>query len=72
MSPAVSYTPCTTSSRGNTGNIITFAQSEEGNLIFETQNLLSEIRDDTESGNESNYDLTMPLLINEEEMDMMS
>ena len=30
--PAVAYTPCATSSREQTGNIITFAQFEEGNI----------------------------------------
>ena len=32
MRPDVIYTPCTTSSREQTGNIITFAQFEEGNI----------------------------------------
>ena len=37
MHPAVSYTPYAISSRGKTGNIITFAQFEEGNSLSETQ-----------------------------------
>ena len=32
MRPAVTYTPCATSLRGKTGNTITFAQFEEGNI----------------------------------------
>ena len=48
MHPAVSYTPYATSSREKTGDIITLAKFEEGNLFFETQNLLSETRDDAE------------------------
>ena len=46
MRPAVTYTPYATSSKEQTGDIITFAQSEEGNLLSETCN-------DTESGDES-------------------
>ena len=30
--PSVTYTPCATSSREQTGNIITFAQFEEGDI----------------------------------------
>ena len=44
MCRAVSYIPCDTSSREQTGNIITFAQFEEGDLLSETRN-------DAESGN---------------------
>ena len=46
MHPAVTYTPDATSSKEQTGNVITFAQFEEGNLLSETRN-------DTESGDES-------------------
>ena len=46
MRPAVMYTPCATSLRGETGNIITFAQFEEGNILTKTHN-------DEESGDES-------------------
>ena len=49
----VSYTPYTTSSRGETGDIITFAQFEEGNLLSET-------RDDAESGDEYDDDSILP------------
>ena len=33
MLPYVSYTPCATSPKEKTGDIITFAQFEEGNLL---------------------------------------
>ena len=33
MQPAVSYVPYAKYSRGETGNIITFAQFEEGDLL---------------------------------------
>ena len=46
MRPADTYTPYATSSKEQTGDVITFAQFEEGNLLSETGN-------DTESGNES-------------------
>ena len=43
MRPTVTYTPYATSSKEQTGNVITFAQFEEGNSLTETCN-------DTESG----------------------
>ena len=46
MRPAVTYTPYATSSKEQTGDVTTFAQFEEGDLISETSN-------DTESGDES-------------------
>ena len=46
MCPAVTYTPYATSSKEQTGDVITFAQFEEGNLLSETRN-------DTECGDES-------------------
>ena len=46
MRPAVTYTPYATSSKEQTGDVITFAQFEEGNLLNATRN-------DTESGDES-------------------
>ena len=49
MRLSVIYTPCDTSSREKTIDIIRFTQFEEGNLLSKT-------RDDTESGNEYNYD----------------
>ena len=46
MRPAVTYNPYVTSSKEQTGNVITFAQFEEGNLLNETRN-------DTESDDAS-------------------
>ena len=51
MCQDVSYIPHDTSSREKTGDIITFADFEEGNILSETQNLLSETQDNMESGN---------------------
>ena len=68
----VSYTPYDASLRGKTGNIIRFTHFEEGNLSSETHNLLSEIRNDTESGNDFDNDSTMLPLMSEEEIDVMS
>ena len=50
MRPPVSYTPYGVSSREKTSDIITFPHFEEGGLLSETQNLLSETRNDTEIG----------------------
>ena len=61
--PAVSHTTYATYSWGKTGDIIMFAKFEEGNLWSETQDLLSETCDNTESGNESNVSSNMPQLI---------
>ena len=44
--PDVSYTPYAVSPREKTGDIITFTQFEEGNLLSETQNLLSKTCED--------------------------
>ena len=63
---AVSYTPFATSSREQTGVIIMFKYFEEGVLWSETQNLLAETRDNTESGNKYDDDSTIPPLISEE------
>ena len=38
MRPEVTYTPCATSSREQTGDIITFAEFEEGNILTKTRN----------------------------------
>ena len=51
--------------QGKTGDIITFVQFKEGDLLLKTQNLLSETCDDTESGNEYDENSTMPPLISE-------
>ena len=61
MCPSVTYTPCATSSREQTRNIITFAQFEEGNILTETYNDV-EINDDHS---------IMPPLLREEDMDVM-
>ena len=56
------YTPCAISSREQTGNIITFVQSEEGILLSETRN-------NAESGDESDDDSIMPPLLSKEGTD---
>ena len=61
MHPAVTYTPYATSSKEQTGDIITFAQFEEGNLISETRN-------DTESGDESDSE---SIIMSEKDMENM-
>ena len=38
MRPAVTYTPYVMSSKEQTGNVITFAQFEKGNILTETRN----------------------------------
>ena len=38
MRPTVTYTPYATSSKEQTGDVITFAQFEEGDLLSETRN----------------------------------
>ena len=62
--PEVTYTPYDTSSKEKTGDIIMFAQFEEGGLLSETC-------DDAESDDESDDDPIMPPLISEEEMNDM-
>ena len=52
MRPTVTYTPYATSSKEQTGDVITFTQFEEGNLISETRN-------DTESDDESDSESIM-------------
>ena len=47
--PAVSYTPYATPPKEQTGNIITFAHIEEGDLLSET-------RESTESGDKYDED----------------
>ena len=64
IQPVVSYIPYATSSKEQTGDIITFIQFEEGNLVSETRN-------DAESGDKSDEDSIMPPLLSEEEMDAM-
>ena len=64
MRPAVSYIPCDTSSKEQTGNIITLSQFEEGNLLSKTR---EDVESDDKSGEESDEDLIMPPLISVEE-----
>ena len=64
MCLSVKYTPCATSSREQTGDIITFSQFEERNLLSETCN-------DAERGDKSDDDLIIPTLLSKEEMDAM-
>ena len=52
MRLAVTYTPYATSSKEQTGDVIMFAQFEEGNLLSETRN-------DIESGDESDSESIM-------------
>ena len=52
MRPAVTYTPYVTSSKEQTGDIITFAQFEEGDWLSETRN-------DTESDDASDSESIM-------------
>ena len=61
MRTDVTYTPCATSSREQTGNIIRFAQFEQGNILTKTHN-------DAES---SDGDSIIPPLLSEEEIDSM-
>ena len=56
MRPAVSYIPYTIYSKEQTGDIITFAQFKEGNLLSQT-------RDDAESGEKSDDDSIVPPII---------
>ena len=63
MSPDVPYTPCATSSMGKTGDIITFMQFEERNLVSETR---EDVESGDKSGNKSDDDSIMPPLIVEE------
>ena len=62
MLPDVTYTLYATSSKQQTGDIITFAQFEEGGLLYETCH-------NAESGDESDDDSIMPPLISGEEID---
>ena len=64
MCPSVIYTPCATSLREQAGVIITFQQ-------FEEVNLLSETRNDAESGDKSDDNSIMSPLLSKEEMDVM-
>ena len=54
MRPEVTYTPYATSWKERTGDIIAFAQFEEGNWV-------SENREDAESDDESDENSIMPV-----------
>ena len=64
MRPYVTYTPCATSLREETGNIITFTQFEDGNILTKTRN-------DAESYDKSDENSIMPPVLIEENMDSM-
>ena len=55
MRPDMTYTPCATSSTGITGDIIRFAQFEEGDIFTKT-------RSNEESREKSNDNSIMPPL----------
>ena len=71
MRPTVTYTTCDTSPREQTGDIITFTQFEDGNILTETRNNAESNDDDSitppilskeymyamDSGDESDHDL---------------
>ena len=59
MRPAVTYTLYATSLKNQTGDVIMFAQFEEGNILTETH-------DDAESGDESD---TESIMMNEQDME---
>ena len=59
MRPAVTYTPYAMSSKGKTGDVITFAHFEEGGLLTETRNA-------TESGDESD---SKSIMMSEQDME---
>ena len=59
MCLSMSYTPCDTSLRKQTSDIISFPQFEVGNILTKTRN-------DAESLDESNDDSIMPPLLSKE------
>ena len=59
MRPTVTYTPYATSPREQTSDVIMVAQFEEGNILTETRN-------DTESGEESDNE---SIMMSEQDMD---
>ena len=62
MHLAVTYTPYATSSKEQTGDVITFTQFEEGKLLTETRN-------DTESGDESD---NKSIMMSEKDMENLN
>ena len=77
MRPEVTYIPCATSSREKTGDIITFAQFEEGNILTKTCNdaeicdasddnsimMIKQDMDAMDYGDESDHDLISTYLL---------
>ena len=61
MSPEVTYTPYATSFKEQTGDVITFANFEEGDLLTETRN-------DTESGDKSD---SKSIMMNEQDIEII-
>ena len=61
MRPSLTYTPYDIYSKEQTGNITTFTQFEEGNLLSGTH-------ENAESGDKFDDNLIMPPLISEEEI----
>ena len=59
MRPAVNYNPYARSSKEQTGDVITFAQFEEGNILTDTRNY-------TESGDKSDSE---SFIMNEQYME---
>ena len=70
MHLSVTYAPCSTSSREQTGDIITFTHFEESNLPSET-NSPSETCNNVESGDKSDDGSIMSPLLRKEEMEAM-
>ena len=62
MRTAVTYTPCALYSRGETGNIITFTQFEQGNILTKNRN-------DAESSDKSDI---RSIMMSEQDMDAMN
>ena len=62
MRPEVMYIPCAASSREKTGNIITFAQFEERNILSKTCN-------DAESGDKTD---NKSIMMSKQDMDAMN
>ena len=65
MRLSVTYTPCAAYLREQTGHLMTFTQFEEGGLLSETRN-------DAESGDKSDNNSTKSPLLSKEEMDVMN
>ena len=68
MRTSMTYTPYATSLNEQTGDIITFTQFEERNLVSETH---EDAESDDKSGDESDDDSIISPLLSVEEMDAM-